>query len=229
MDRVENVAGELVIITELADQNLHELFQQFLARGINGIPRDELLGYIQEVAEVLDLLNQKFDLQHLDVKPQNLFLVSNHVKVADFGLVNSLSETVTDKLSANLHAVTPLYAAPELFHGRLSRHCDQYSLAIAFQELLTGTLPYNGKNARQLLMQHTQEQPELQTLPEQDRPIIARALSKNPDERFPSCIDFVRALKAEVGPKRDRHSDSDMMMVKNLRRGWGRRRRTAWR
>ena len=74
IDRVESVQGELIIVTELADQNLHERLaevQQPAAFG--GIPREELLGYLREVAEVLDLLNQKFDLQHLDVKPHNLF------------------------------------------------------------------------------------------------------------------------------------------------------------
>ena len=64
-----------------------------------------------------------------------------------------------------LNAVTPLYAAPELFLGKLSRHCDQYSLGIVFQELLTGTLPFQGKNLRQLLLQHTQEEPDLHPLP----------------------------------------------------------------
>ena len=148
MDRVEIVSGELVIITELADQNLHELWENYRGLGMDGIPREEVLAYLHEVAEVLDLLNKKFDLQHLDVKPRNLFLVSNHVKVADFGLVNRLSEEVATKLNAALNAVTPLYAAPELFLGKISRHCDQYSLAIVFQELLTGTLPFSGKNLR---------------------------------------------------------------------------------
>ncbi len=211
MDRVEIVDGELVIITELADRNLHELWEQYLGHGVAGIPREELLGYLQEVAEVLDLLNQKFDLQHLDVKPRNLFLVSNHVKVADFGLVNSLSEVVTEKLSAALNAVTPLYAAPELFLGKLSRHCDQYSLGIVYQELLTGTLPFNGKNLRQLLLQHTQEDPNLQPLPAHDRAIVARTLSKNPEHRFASCLDFVRALKADVAPRHD--SDADLSVA----------------
>src|SRR5713226_7263985 len=187
MDRVQIVAGELVIITELADQNLHEMWEHYLRRGVYGIPREELLGYLLEVAEVLDLLNQKFDLQHLDVKPRNLFLVSNHVKVADFGLVNSMSAGATDGL----------HAAPELFHGKLSRHCDQFSLGIVFQELLTGVLPFSGKNMRQLLLQHTQDDPDLQPLPSYDRAIVARALSKNPEDRFPTCLDFVRALKAE--------------------------------
>jgi serine/threonine protein kinase len=193
MDRVEIVGGELVIITELADQNLHELWEQYVRRGAFGIPRGELLGYLQEVAEVLDLLNQKFNLQHLDVKPRNLFLVCNHVKVADFGLVNRISAAGPDSFHAALSAVTPIYAAP---HGKLSRHCDQFSLAIVFQELLTGVLPFSGKNLRQLLLQHTQDDPDLQPLPPSDRPIVERALAKNPEHRFPSCLDFVRALKA---------------------------------
>src|SRR5437660_8532253 len=134
-------------------------------------------------------------LQHLDVKPRNLFVVSNHVKVADFGLVNSLAAANNGKLQ--LGAITPLYASPELFQGKISRHCDQYSLAIAFQELLTGSLPYAGKNSRQLLMMHTQGEPDLTSLPASDRPLVARALAKDPEERFPSCMDLVRALHGD--------------------------------
>ncbi len=200
IDRVEIVSGELVIVTELADQNLHELAEQYHRHGRPGIPRDELLGFLQETAEVLDLLNHKFDLQHLDVKPRNLFLVSNHVKVADFGLVNSLADDMSSKLAAAMNAVTPLYAAPELFMGKMSRHSDQYSLAISYMELLTASLPFQGKNVRQLLLQHTQEEPDLQMLPPHDRVIVGRALAKNPDHRFPTCLDFVRALKAENSP-----------------------------
>ncbi len=213
MDRVEIVAGELVIVTELADQNLHELAEHYLHQGRHGVPREELLGYLTEVAEVLDLLNQKFDLQHLDVKPRNLFLVSNHVKVADFGLVNSLSEAVKEKLHAALNAVTPLYAAPELFLGKLSRHCDQYSLGIVYQELLTGALPFDGRNLRQLLLQHTQADPDLQPLPAHDRVIVARALAKNPDHRFASCLDFIRALKADVSSITIHESDAFVVVA----------------
>ena len=212
IDRVEIVSGELVIVTELADQNLHELWELYMHQGRPGIPRDDLLKYLQETAEVLDLFNQKFDLQHLDVKPRNLFLVSNHVKVADFGLVNSLSDAVTAKMQAAMNAVTPLYAAPELFLGRLSRHCDQYSLAIVYQELLTGMLPFHGKNLRQLLLQHTQEDPDLEPLPSHDRVIVARALAKNPDHRFATCLDFVKALKADVtsAVRMDAHTDANI-------------------
>jgi serine/threonine protein kinase len=202
IDRVEVVHGELVIITELADHNLFDRWETFRGQGHAGLPRAELLGYLREAAEVLDLLNQKFDLQHLDVKPHNLFVVSGHVKVADFGLVNSLSAGGPEA-RVNTGAVTPLYAAPELFQGKLSRHCDQYSLAIVYQELLTGTLPFGGRNTRQLLLAHTTGEPDLAPLPEADRALVARALAKNPDHRFPACLDFVRALQADATPKAD--------------------------
>jgi serine/threonine protein kinase len=205
IDRVEVVAGELLIVTELADQNLHELLQKYRSLGKPGVPREELLTYLREAAEVLDLMNLKFDLQHLDIKPRNLFLVSNHVKVADFGLVNSLAGS-----GGKIHvgAITPLYASPELFQSKLSRHCDQYSLAIVYQELLTGTLPFAGRNSRQLLMQHTQAEPNLSSLSATDRPIIARALAKNPDHRYGSCMALVRALAGESTPTPT--SDPDM-------------------
>jgi serine/threonine protein kinase len=190
MDRVEAVSGELMIVTELADRNLHEVLLEHQKAGLPGIPRAELLGYLREAAEVLDLMNLRHGLQHLDVKPRNLFLVSNHVKVADFGLVNSLGAG-----AIKLGAVTPLYAAPEVFKGTISPRSDQYSLAIAYQELLTGTLPFQGKNGRQLLLLHATAEPDLSALPEPDRAVVGRALSKDPEQRFPSCTAFIEALQ----------------------------------
>src|SRR5882724_56391 len=156
MERVERCGEELIIVMELADKSLDDLLRDHPG----GLPRDEVLGYLRETAEVLDLMNFEYGLQHLDIKPRNLFLVRGHVKVADFGLVQDLGDTATriDGLKSealHLSVVTPLYAAPELFQNKLSRRCDQYSLAIVYQELLTGVRPLEGKNVRQLMMQHT--------------------------------------------------------------------------
>ena len=72
--------------------------------------------------------------------------------------------------------MTPVYAAPETFDGVVSRYCDQYNLAIVYQELLTGQKrPFNGTNVRQLMMQHVTGSPNLAPLPERDRAAIARA------------------------------------------------------
>jgi serine/threonine protein kinase len=195
MERVESIDGELAIVMELADKNLHDLLEECRAASRRGLPRDELLSYLREAAEALDLLNVQYGLQHLDIKPRNLFLISNHVKVGDFGLVNSLGGLAGGaSASIQLGAITPLYASPEIFRGSISPHSDQYSLAIVYQELLTGTLPYTGKNSRQLLMAHAKSEPDLRPLPAADRLAVARALSKDPQQRFPSCTDFVRAL-----------------------------------
>src|SRR5437764_1379118 len=70
-------------------------------------------------------------------------------------------------------AISPLYTAPEVFQGRVSPASDQYSLAVAYLELLTGALPFRGKNARRLAMQHCTEEPDLGGLPEADRPHVA--------------------------------------------------------
>ncbi|MBY0230146.1 MAG: protein kinase, partial [Gemmataceae bacterium] len=144
-----------------------------------------------EAAEALDVLNQRHGLQHLDIKPQNLFLIANHVKVGDFGLVQH-----TAGGGKGLGAITPLYASPEVFQGSMSQASDQYSLAIVYMEMLTGQTPFTGKNARQLMIQHVQAEPELSPLPEADRAAVARALDKSPASRFASCMDFVHALES---------------------------------
>src|SRR5262249_37204091 len=170
-------------------KSLHDLFVEHQAAGLVGIPREDLLRYMRDAAEALDHMNEKYNLQHLDIKPRNLFLVSDRVKVADFGLVKHL-----ERQSGILASVTPLYASPETFNGKISEHSDQYSLAIVYHELLTGQRPFNGKNARQLALQHTQQEPELRGLPEVERPVIARALAKDPTQRFPNCLAFIKAL-----------------------------------
>jgi hypothetical protein len=193
LERIESVGGELVIVMELADKSLHDAFVECQSAGLIGVPRDDLMRYLRDAAEALDHMNEKHNLQHLDIKPRNLFLISDRVKVADFGLVKHLER---QSASGLLGGVTPLYAAPETFNGKISDRSDQYSLAIVYQELLSGHRPFNGKNVRQLAQQHLQEAPELRALPEGERPVVARALSKDPAKRFPTCLSFVRALYA---------------------------------
>src|SRR5437763_9835345 len=113
IERYEVVEGQLLIVMELADRNLWDRYRECRAQSPPGIPREELLRYMEEAAEALDLMNQEHNLQHLDIKPQNLFLVHKHIKVADFGLVKDF-----EGMSASVTGgVTPVYAAPETFEG----------------------------------------------------------------------------------------------------------------
>jgi eukaryotic-like serine/threonine-protein kinase len=191
LERFDIVDGQLLIVMELADRNLYDRFRECQQQGLIGIPREELIDYMEESAEALDLMNSNFQLQHLDIKPQNLFLVFNHIKVADFGLAKDM-----EGMQASLTGgVTPVYAAPETFECKVTRYCDQYSLGIVYQELLTGQRPFNGTTARQLMMQHIHSEPDLTPLPEADRPVIGRVLSKKPEQRFGTCAEFVQLLR----------------------------------
>lgn len=192
LERIDIIEGQLIIVMELADRTLWDRFKECRARGQAGIPRLELLNYMQETADALDFMNIQHQLQHLDIKPQNIFLIHNHIKVADFGLVKDLQGVFT-KVTGG---VTPVYAAPETFDGIVSRYSDQYSLAIVYQELLTGQRPFTGNSVRQLILQHLQGTPDLSPLPEPDRAVLARALSKEPDQRFPTCVELIAALRS---------------------------------
>jgi hypothetical protein len=130
-------------------------------------------------------------LLHLDIKPENLLVLGDHIKVADFGLVKELATRTQNSLVSGM---TPTYAAPEIFDDEPSAQSDQYSLAIVYQEMLVGTLPFPGRTAAQLAKQHTLAEPQLTSVPASDRAALAKALAKNPTDRFASCKAFVETL-----------------------------------
>ncbi len=190
LERIDIVDGQLVIITELADKSLADEFNDFVMDGEMGIPREYLLNQLIEAADALDYISEKHSLQHLDIKPENLLLVGRHIKVADFGLVKDLQD-VSQSLMGGL---TPAYAAPELFDGRPSTSSDQYSLAIVFQEMLTGQRPFPGTTPAALAAQHMNGKPNLRPLPKSDQLVISKALSKDSNVRFPNCVAMIEEL-----------------------------------
>jgi eukaryotic-like serine/threonine-protein kinase len=191
LERFEAIEDQLVIVTELADCSLEDVQKRYRDKGSCGIPRDMLVSYLQDAADALDYLHNSYQLQHLDIKPGNLLLVGGHVKVADFGLLKDLRDIEVSVVGG----LTPIYAPPELFDGRPNKHSDQYSLAVMYQELLTGARPFSGRTIAQLATQHVHSAPNLEPLPPSDRPVIARALEKNPERRFPDCKSFVASLR----------------------------------
>lgn len=190
LERIEVFEGQLIVVSELADKSMADLFNELAIKGEPGIPRDRLINYMRDAADALDYLSQEHSLQHLDIKPENLLIVGSHVKVADFGLVKELHD---DSMSL-MTGMTPAYAAPELFDGRPGSYSDQYSLAIVYQEMLTSIRPFPGTTPAQLAAQHVHGKPNLRPLPSEDRSTIARALAKDPDVRFANCLAMVEEL-----------------------------------
>src|SRR4051812_9972812 len=191
IERIDILEGEVAIVMELAEKSLYDVLQERRQEGFVGIGRDKLLRYMADAADGLDYLSESHNLMHLDVKPRNLFLIGDHVKVADFGLAKHLERQSTSGIMAG---ISPQYAAPETFASRLTKFSDQYSLAIVYTELLVGRRPFNGKTIRELALQHMNVEPDLSGVPDRDRRVVARALAKAPHHRFPSCKGFVEAL-----------------------------------
>lgn len=192
LERIEIVNGQLIIVTELAEGSLVDRYHAARRRQLQGIPRDQLLDFLRDAADALDYLSQKHDLQHLDVKPGNLLLMADRIKVADFGLIKDLHDPNVSIVSG----LTPSHAAPELFDGRPDRLSDLYSLAIVYQEMLTGKLPFDGKTPGELARQHLHQAPNLEPLPPADRRVVARALAKHPLDRYSSCRAFIDELRS---------------------------------
>ena len=132
-------------------------------------------------------------MQHRDIKPQNILLVGGGVKVADFGLARLLDRSVT----GHTGSLTPAYAAPEFFQNQTSDRSDQYSLAVTYCQLRGGRLPFTGGPAA-VMAGHLHHAPDLTMLPEAERPVVARALAKEPAGRWPSCRAFVAALRSSL-------------------------------
>src|SRR5262245_28361556 len=191
IERIDILEGEVAIVMELAEKSLYDVLQEMRAAGLPGIPRDRLLKYMADAADGLDYLSETHNLMHMDVKPRNLFLVGDHIKVADFGLAKHLERSSSAGILA---AISPQYAAPETFTSRITKHSDQYSLAIVYMELLTGKRPFTGKTIRELALLHMNADPDLSGLPERDRRVVGRALAKDPFKRFPNCKAFIEAF-----------------------------------
>ncbi len=196
--------SRLIIGMELADRSLWDRFVEARTAGLAGLPRSELLAILGDVAQVVDFLNEpRHELEgragvaihHRDIKPQNIMLIGQGVKVADFGL-SCLDEPLGPGRSQC--GLTFAYAAPETFRGRVSPAADQYSLAITYAQLRAGRLPFVGPPAA-VMMGHLFGEPHLSTLPEPERSAIARALAKDPAERWPDCRALMAALAACLG------------------------------
>jgi formylglycine-generating enzyme required for sulfatase activity len=198
---VWRVADCFVLAMELADRTLMDRLGECRAQGLSGVPRDELLRCFEQAARGLDYLNEPnhvlevggkpVAIQHADVKPQNLLLVGTACKVGDFGLLRCLGNSDSQKS----RSMTPAYAPPEVFDGKPTRTSDQYSLAVSWCLLRGGRLPFEG-GPLQLLHAHAELPPDLSMLPGAERPAAARALSKEAQDRWPSCAAFVEALRA---------------------------------
>ncbi|CAN5913771.1 hypothetical protein BH23PLA1_BH23PLA1_25360 [soil metagenome] len=194
----------LVIASPLCDRSLADRLKERKQDGFDALPTEEVSDYLDELAKAVDFLNEPhhpagdgtmIGIQHRDIKPQNIFLVGGSVRLADFGLAKILE----CKKASHTGSMTPNYVAPEVLEGYVTETSDQYSLAVTYCEIRGGRLPFTGAY-HQIIYAHMHKSPDLEALPPAERPIVERALAKDPGQRWSSCREFERELR-EASPE----------------------------
>jgi len=169
---------------------------------------DRASAILVSVASALDAAHAA-GLVHRDVKPANMLMDArkgrpDHVYLADFGLTKATSGAVT-LTGTGRFLGTADYAAPEQIEGRhVDGRADQYALACAAVEMLTGQPPFPLENVMAVLTAHMSERPPaLSTrrhgLPAELDAVLGQALAKSPSDRYESCGDFTEALQRAIG------------------------------
>ena len=169
-----------------------------LGRHPEGLLPADLVDIVSGVAAALDYAHGR-GLLHRDIKPANI-LIGGHRRVllADFGVARWIDKQ-NNLTGVDMTVGTVAYAAPEQLRGdEIGGAADQYALAATAYHLLTGTAPFAATNPAIVIGQHLSAPPPAvgATRPELARfgPVFAKALAKDPKDRFRRCADFAAAL-----------------------------------
>lgn len=184
-----------------------ELLESYARRNAP-LPREEVATIITQIASAVDATHSA-GIIHRDLKPENIMYdaASRQAKLLDFGIAAAADMSKDERLTrAGFFVGTLMYVAPEALSGELvTAAADQYSLATIAYFLLTGRHPYTPGSPRELFTQLLSQPPiplnrakDGLTFPEPIQAVVMKALSRRPEERFPSVTAFAQALSAAL-------------------------------
>ena len=162
-----------------------------LRRSPQGLVLEEVKSWVEGLCAGVGYLHDR-GIVHRDLKPANLFRDSQVVKIGDVGLSKYIG---VSRRSAQTQSVgTVHYMAPEVSRGQYGKEVDIYALGIITYEMMTGALPFDGDSTGEILMKHLTAAPELGRVEERFRPVLQKALDKDPLRRYASAKEFGAAF-----------------------------------
>ena len=167
------------------------------------LPIADALRILREIADALSFAH-RHGVVHRDIKPENILLEEEHAVLADFGVARALINAGGENLTGTGMSVgTQGYMAPEQLTGEknIDARADVYALALVGYEMLAGRSPFSGASAKAIAAAHLMTPPTPLTEERPDIPVrvsnaIARALRKEPDDRFQTAGAFRDELAA---------------------------------
>jgi TolB-like protein len=169
------------------------------------LPIDDAIQIAVEVADALGYAHEH-GVVHRDIKPENILLSGGHALVADFGIARAAASADTQKLTQTGVAIgTPLYMSPEQSVGEnVGPTADIYSLGCVLYEMLSGSPPFTGPNARAIMARHAMTPvPGLQevraSVPDEIEDAVMAALAKVPADRPQTAKQFCEIMGTPLG------------------------------
>ena len=188
-----------IVMEYVEGKPLRQILDEDVAQ-YGAMPAEKALKITADVLAAL-AVSHEMGLVHRDIKPGNVMVTRRGVvKVMDFGIARALQSGVTSMTQTGMVVGTPQYLSPEQALGRgVDARSDLYSTGCMLFELLTGRLPFDGDSPLSIAYQHVQEEPPPpsrinQSVQPAVDALVARALRKNPAERFPTA----EAMQDEV-------------------------------
>ncbi len=164
---------------------------------------DHALRIVEQVADGLDYAH-RMGFVHRDVKPENILFAEGHAMLADFGIARAFTVSDADQITEGGMALgTPQYMSPEQASGDrdIGAQSDIYALGCVLYEMLGGESPFGGGNGRTTIARQVTEIPRPIRILRPDASLtveraLAKALAKDPADRFGSASEFVAAARA---------------------------------
>jgi len=165
------------------------------------LPTREACDVALRIAEGLAAIHEE-GIVHRDMKTANIMIDRNgSVRLMDFGIAKATQDAGTGLTATGVIVGTPEYMSPEQARGAaIDPRSDIYALGIILYEILTGDVPFRGDTPISTILKQIQEQPPLHgaaaaRIPHELRPILARALEKDPEARFATAREMTTALR----------------------------------